>query len=85
VLSDSPTKPLSPDTDRPSESTAVTIRSFAPENVISATARTATWSYVPAGTTRSISWTSGEIAFPLQSLPGLAPGRTVPLHVTVTV
>ena len=50
-----------------------------------AVARTETFVYVPAGTRMLTMCGSAERAAPEQSLPGLAPGRTVPVHVTVVL
>src|SRR4029079_16068649 len=61
------------------------MRSAAPVNVTLAVARTETVPYVPAGTRMLTTCGSVASAAPEQSLPGLAPGRTVPVQDTVTV
>src|SRR5258706_847864 len=83
VLSAAPNEPESAETELPSGRTIVMMRSAAPVNVTVAVARTETFVYVPAGTRMLTMWASGESAPPEQSLPGLAPGRTVPVQVTL--
>ena len=80
-----PNEPESPETELPSGRTIVMMRSAEPENVTFAVARTETFVYVPAGTRMLTMCGSAERAAPEQSLPGLAPGRTVPVHVTLVL
>ena len=54
-------------------------------NVTFAVARTETLVYVPAGTRMLTMCASAERAVPEQSLVAFAPGRTVPVHVTLVL
>ena len=77
--------PLSDDVADPSGKTTVAIRSFGPSKLIVTVASTDASAYAPAGTARSIACVSAPTSVSPHSLVALAPGKTVPCHVTVTV